>query len=268
MSEKKITGYDLSRNWFDWAFENSGKVNPNHTALYFYIVEHCNRLGWKPIFGLPSAVAMEAIGIRSYNTYIKTLNELIALGFIKMIEKSKNQYTANIIALSNINKALDKALDKALIKHTSKQSESTVQSIDSIIKQINKEPLNKEQKEGKPVFDFGEYLQEDFYNACIEVWFRYNEGWQFEAKDGTGIKGIIKKIIKAQEKAGKPISPETVAAAFEFILDGIKTHKYYCTCDPTTLSSKFNNILKELKNSSNGTTNDKRATAYANSIFA
>lgn len=45
-----------------------------------------------------------------------------------MIEKSKNQYSANIIALSNYDKALDKALDKAMIKHKWKQ----LKSIDSI----------------------------------------------------------------------------------------------------------------------------------------
>jgi len=137
-----MNGYELSRNWFDWCFENPEKINPNHSALYFFCIEHCNRLGWKEKFGLPTTMAKEAIGIRSYNTYIKTLNELVEFGFIKMIEKSKNQYSSNIIALSNFDKALNKALDKALIKHTTKQRESTQQSIDSIDKQLNKEQEN------------------------------------------------------------------------------------------------------------------------------
>ena len=140
-----INGYDLSRAWFNFCFENPEQINSNHTALYFFCIEHCNRLGWKKKFGLPTTMAKEAIGIRSYNTYIKTLNQLIDFGFIKLIEKSKNQYSSNIIALSNIDKAPDKALDKALIKHSLKQEESTVQSIDSIIKQLNKEQLTSEQ---------------------------------------------------------------------------------------------------------------------------
>lgn len=145
----EVSGYELSRNWFDFCFENPEKAKPNHTALYFFIVEHCNRLGWKSKFGLPTTMAMEAIGIKSYNTYKKTLDDLIEFGFIDMIEKSKNQYSSNIIALSNFNKALDKALDKAMIKHTSKQSESTHQSIDSIFKHITKniEQLTLEQIE-------------------------------------------------------------------------------------------------------------------------
>uniref|UniRef100_UPI003561DB1E hypothetical protein n=1 Tax=Mariniphaga sediminis TaxID=1628158 RepID=UPI003561DB1E len=108
-----LKGYDLSRSWFNFCFENPEKVKPNHTALYFFCIEHCNRLGWKKKFGLPTTMAKEAIGVHSYNTYIKTLNDLIDFGFIKMIQKSKNQYSSNIIALSNFDKAFDRALDKA-----------------------------------------------------------------------------------------------------------------------------------------------------------
>jgi len=77
-------------------------------------------------------MAKDAIGISSYNTYIRTLNDLVEWGFIEMIERSKNQYSSNIIALSNFDKALDKALDKAIWKHRWKQGES----IDSIDKQV------------------------------------------------------------------------------------------------------------------------------------
>jgi len=136
-----MNGYNLSRNWFNFCFENPEKIKPNHSALYLFAVEHCNRLGWKEKFGLPTEMSKEAIGIKSYNTYINTLNELVEWGFIKMIERSKNQYSANIIALSKFDKALDKALDKAFIKHVTKQSESTSESICTIDKQVNKETI-------------------------------------------------------------------------------------------------------------------------------
>lgn len=144
-----MNSYELSRYWFNWCFENPEKINPNHTALYFFCIEHCNRLGWKEKYGLPTTMAKEAIGIRSYNTYIKTLNDLVDFGFIKIIEKSKNQYSSNIIALSKFTKALDKALDKAFIKHLIKQDESTRQSNDSIDKQqtINNITTNNKQED-------------------------------------------------------------------------------------------------------------------------
>lgn len=121
--------YDLSRVFWDYAFENPERIKPNHIAMYFFAIEHCNRLGWKDKFGFPTTMVMDAISIKSYNTYIKTLTDLVEFGFIKMVERSKNQYSANIIALSKFNKANNKALDKAMIKHCTKQSESTIQSI-------------------------------------------------------------------------------------------------------------------------------------------
>lgn len=138
-----MNSYDLSRTWFNFCFENPEKIKPNHSAVYFFAIEHCNRLGWKEKFGFPTTMVMEAIGIKSYNTYINTLHDLVNWKFIKMIEVSKNQYSANVIALLKFNKALDKALDKALIKHSTKQGESTVQSIDSIDKQETIEQENK-----------------------------------------------------------------------------------------------------------------------------
>ena len=140
-----MNSYDLSRKFIDFAFENPTKIKPNHYAVYFFSVEHCNRMGWKKQFGLPTTMTMEAVGIRSYNTYINTFNELVEFGFFNCVERSKNQHSSNIIELSNFNKALDKALDKAMIKHGTKQSESTEQSNCSIDKPktLNIEQVNK-----------------------------------------------------------------------------------------------------------------------------
>ena len=159
-----MNSYELSRVFVDFSFENPTKIKPNHYALYFFAIEHCNRLGWKKEFGLPTTMVMEAVGIKSYNTYIKSFNELVSFGFFELIERSKNQYSANIIALSNYDKALNKALDKALIKHGTKQRESTEQSIDSIDKQINNKQINNKQvnvpsvKKPKPLIDFVKLL--------------------------------------------------------------------------------------------------------------
>lgn len=139
-----MNGYELSRIWFDWCFENPEKINPNHSALYFFAIEHCNRLGWRKKFGFPTEMAKDAIGIKSYKTYMKTLNDLVDWGFIEMVEKSKNQYSANIIALVNFTKALDKALDKAITKHILKHDQSTGESNSTIDKPLT---INQEQKE-------------------------------------------------------------------------------------------------------------------------
>lgn len=137
-----MTNYELSRQFFAWSFENPELINTNHVALYFFILEHQNRMGGKEKFGLPSQMAKDAIGIKSYNTYINALNDLVSWGFIKLIEKSKNQYSSNIVAISKNNKANNKALDKATSYHVIKQRESTIQSNSSIDNSITKQLNN------------------------------------------------------------------------------------------------------------------------------
>jgi hypothetical protein len=133
-----MNGYEFSRAWFDFSFNHSNKVKPIHTAIYFFAIERCNRLGWKEKFGFPTDLAMEALGIRNYKTYIRALEDLVAWKFIKWVQKSKNQYTANVIALVKNTKAPPKTLDKALSGQCTKQ----VQSSASIDKQLNHKQIN------------------------------------------------------------------------------------------------------------------------------
>lgn len=138
-----MNSYELSRNWFDFTFENPEIIKPVHTAMYFFIIEHCNRLGWKEKFGLPMEMTKDAIGISNYKTYSKTLNSLIEWGFVKLIQKSKNQYSSTIIALVKNTKASTKALTKASLKHVPKQVRGTAHSIVCIDKPINLITNNK-----------------------------------------------------------------------------------------------------------------------------
>jgi hypothetical protein len=83
--------YELSRSWFDFAFKNPHKIQPIHGIIFFFAIEHCNRLGWKSIFGFPTSMVLEATGIKSYSSYKKHFDELVSFGFIKVHEYSKNQ---------------------------------------------------------------------------------------------------------------------------------------------------------------------------------
>lgn len=148
-------GYDLSRNWFNFCFENPEKISPNHTAIYFFAIEHCNRLGWKEKFGFPTQMAMDAIGIKKHQTYIKYFYDLVDWGFFKLVQRAKNQYSSNIITLVSAVPKNGKALDKAIIKHMAKQTESTWQSTgqskDSILKQETIEQQTNKQEEEKKI---------------------------------------------------------------------------------------------------------------------
>ena len=157
-----MNSYELSRNFWDWCFENPEKIKPIHPSIYFFAIEHCNRLGWKEKFGLPSQMVMEAIGVKNWKTYSAGLNDLVEFGFLNLIEKSKNQYSSNIIAIVNFTKAptkaLDKALDKALSEHTAKHSLKRGQSIVSIDKQLNNKTIKQKNNKGVPP-SFNEFLK-------------------------------------------------------------------------------------------------------------
>lgn len=137
---EEVTYYELSRAFFNWSFENADKINPNHVALYFFCLEHNNRLAQKNNFKLPMEMAMEAIGIKNYKTWSKTFQDLIDFGFIELIQKSTNQYSANRIALVKNTKASykarGKALDIATLKHSQKQGEKQVHGIVGVNKPI------------------------------------------------------------------------------------------------------------------------------------
>ncbi len=155
----ELNGYKLSRQYWDFAFENPQKVSASHAGFYFWLIDLNNRLGWKEFFGLPTVHTMEALGISSYNTFRKILTDFEKWGFIRFIERSKNQFTSNIIALSYFDKALDKALDKAMTKHVTKHND--------IYKQRNQETINKETSEAfGPDFSPGN----DFETLAFKLW--------------------------------------------------------------------------------------------------
>jgi DNA-binding transcriptional regulator YhcF (GntR family) len=228
-----MNSYELSRKWFDFCFENPEKITTNHTALYFFIIEHCNRLGWKAKFGLPSQMAMDAIGIKNWRTYSKALNELIDFGFVKCIQKSKNQYSATVIAIVKNTKATTKALDKAMQTHDTKQSKSTAH----IVKPNNLitiKPNNIEQED----IDFLISLYPDI---C--------EGRKCSTrKGGDSIKAKLKKILSKKSKeeveasikdyVGECQRSKTYLMNFSKFLDELP--------EPSKKSNLLDDICKEL----------------------
>lgn len=124
----ELNGYTLTRQWYNFRFENPNKAKHVHSDLYFYIIDRWNRFGQKEIFTIPTATTMEALGIGSYNTYKTALHDLIEFGFIEVIEWSRNQHYSTVIALSKNDKAIYKALDKASDKADDKAIDKAFQS--------------------------------------------------------------------------------------------------------------------------------------------
>lgn len=242
--------YSLNRAFFDWCFENPESVKPNHVALYYFIIEHCNRLGWKSKFGLPSSMAMEAIGMHSYNTYKKALYDLVDWGFIRMIEKSKNQYSSNIIALVNFDNATDKALDKAIMKHVSKDSECNMQSNDSIdipITNLNQNNNTNLLYRNRLLSELtsSDVPNEQYFEFALSFWNLFRENL-IEA--GTSTKNIdkatgkwidtIRLIIEVDKK-----TPQELEQVFNLLQENLFWKKNIMSIDK--LREKFDMLIME-----------------------
>lgn len=111
-----MNGYQLTDAWFEFRFQHPEKVTHAHTELYFYLVYHWNKLSQKEKIGLPSAVTMEATGIRNYKTYRKCIQDLAEFGFIRIVSEAINQHQAMVVAWGKNTKADTEALTEALTK--------------------------------------------------------------------------------------------------------------------------------------------------------
>lgn len=176
-----MNSYDLSRNFWNWAFDNPEKISPNHAAVYFFAIEHCNRLGWKQKFGFPSQMTMDAIGIKKHSTYIRYFNDLVEFGFFDLIQKSKNQYSSNIICLTNATPKKGEAMDKAMLNHRDKHGEKQ--------KEYNKTTKQETTKrKRKPNFD-----SEEYKNELWEYILEYCE------KNNLDVKKVKQEALRAYE---------------------------------------------------------------------
>lgn len=195
--------YSLSRYFWDFAFEHPTKIKPVHISIYFFAVEHCNRLGWKRNFGLPTSMVLEAIGVKSYSVYKAAFDQLVEYGFFDVIQYSKNQYSSNVIALKENykahtkahTKAPTKALDKAMRKHLQKQSKSTV----SINKQDTIDQYTLDNINTIKSFDFKKaFLDLDVDVKTLEDWLKVRK-----AKKAVNSETAFNGIKKKMEASGK-----------------------------------------------------------------
>lgn len=200
--------FNLSREFFKWCFENSRKITPSHIAIYFFIIDLNNRLGWKKEIGLPSEHCMETLGIKKHQTFLKYLNELAEFGFIEIVQKSKNQYTSNIISIKSAmpknGKALDKALGIAEVRHEVNQGLGK----DNIDKQENLQTSKQVNIQTSNEYDFDLFWE--LYDKKVgdknKIASKYNK---LRTEDKQAIFLHVPKYIQSQPDKKYRKNPET-----------------------------------------------------------
>lgn len=239
--------FNLSREFFKWCFENSRKITPSHIAIYFFIIDLNNRLGWKKEIGLPSEHCMETLGIKKHQTFLKYLNELAEFGFIKIVQKSKNQYTSNIISINSAmpknGKALDKALGIAEVKHEVNQGLDKV-SIDKLVNLETSKPRNNK----------------TLYQLAVDFWLEFKVDYIFDGMSGKHLKKLLEKIKELLHKNGSDESDESIIQLFSAMCNNLPA--WYKDKDLSVINSKFNEIIEQIKNNKNESSTTKRKSKF------
>lgn len=150
----KGRGYEISRAWFNFAFENPDKVTSNHTALFLFLSEINNRMGWADCFQITASECMAGMSCKSYNTYKKCIDDLIKWEFVNLVKRSVNQYQCNVVALSKFDKASNKALDKAIARaNDNPLYKAPYKSLETFINKETDKPIEtKKQENGTASF--------------------------------------------------------------------------------------------------------------------
>jgi hypothetical protein len=171
-----MNGYQLTRQWFEWRFNNPGKLSAGHAELYFYIVDRWNYFGQKAEFGLPRLHTMEVLSIGSRNTYKKLFGDLIEHGFIKLIRESCNQYHhSSIIGLSKFEQAPDTPLDTPTEQAVEQAVEQAPDPIDKPINQRTKEPIITQTDLEKSLIDFESKYGKSMIDEFFAYWTETNQ---------------------------------------------------------------------------------------------
>jgi hypothetical protein len=197
-----MNGYQLTRRWFNFSFEKT-EAKAQHTAIYCWLVELNNRLGWKDEFTINTQFTMEGLSIGNKNTYLAALADLENWGFIKTLRPSINQNYGRVITLrcgdlvTAGTTPVPTPLDIALIQESDDNGNSNV-PIDKQVNQETTKPLNHEtqvaeKKERRqfsaPTFEQVEayFIEQGASLDCLERCYFYYADANWTNRDGKKV---------------------------------------------------------------------------------
>jgi|SRR6185437_11074029 len=89
------------------------------------------------------------------------------------------------------------------------------------------------------------------YQLCTDFWLlQFHPGFKFTGQQGKALKSIISKIASTAKAAGNDLSPVMIVDTFKMICQRLP--EWYKGKDLSTIDSKFNEIIYEIKNNPNG----------------
>lgn len=279
----KDNGYTLTRRFFDFAIENSRHVRPIHVALFCWCVEKNNRVSWTDEFQLPTSEAMNAIGVKGKESFLLAIKDLDAWGAIKVLQESKNIYSARFITLKDSEPALcrtekphgktecrtekqygiiekcrtEKPTATRSNNKLNKQEEVLINntSVDVIISDTLPTPKKRKKSasRAKP--------ENVVFVLATEHWLtKIHPGWDFDGSEGKHLKSILEKFRKLLKISKPGFSDENLFNAFEHLCKELP--EWYQDKRLAIINSNFNTIIDQIKSKRNGSTIAKGQSVF------
>lgn len=107
--------FNLSRNWFNFVYENPKRVRAVHTAVYFFILDVHNRSGRREIFPISIPTLMSVISVHDKHTIYSVIDDLVEFGVLKIHQKGKNQFHPTLMSIIETQKRVS-PLDRAFLQ--------------------------------------------------------------------------------------------------------------------------------------------------------
>jgi len=223
--------FKILRDCYDFASKERS-FKSGHIALYLYLINLSNRLGWKSRVGLPTDIVMDTLSISNYRTYKRILDDLIYFKLISFVERSTNQHTACVVAINfsfgNAQAEIDRAGDVAINIATSQQCS------------YNK--TSKENIKCKYQTDITVCL--DFYKSFYQTYIS-----KHLIVGSSEEENLLNLLIKLDEYKGNIQSPSTLASLFQeyikavYDLNNAFYQKHFTL---TVLFTRFSDILNDI----------------------
>lgn len=122
-----------------------------------------------------------------------------------------------------------------------------VYSKNNNIRNNNKEYINLNDNSKKEL---------SLYQLMVEFWLKeLHPGWTFTGQSGKSMKSLITKTKKILKDAGRDFCDAEVLSFFKLMCQNLP--EWYAQKDISTIDSKFNEIITEIKQRKNGTQTTK-----------
>ena len=236
-----------------WIAQEVNQLGTSEIALYFHLLEICNKTGWTGSFNRNNYKVMADLSIRSPKTLQSVRDKLKQAGIIDF--KQRNGDANCSYSMNDLSKFYrGNGIGKGEGSGKGKGEGSGIHNINQT------KPNQTSKSHSKPIGSVKEKKETTVYwEKLVETWFGfYKEKFllepTFNAAAGKSLKSIMTRIKKVAESAGKEWTEEYAISCLKDFLkkaygfDNWLRENFLLP----TLSSRFDAIVKKRNDGKNG----------------